>query len=92
MDIEKVLTLSTAHLTKATGDLMSDEPERLAMTIWNAEYGWFLYAGAANPLPDRYVIPDDLAACMALATREGCTWLRLDRDGDLVEELPEYEW
>jgi hypothetical protein len=95
MDIAKILTLSTAHVTSETcneylpfGNPLTAYPK--------GEYGWFIFAGE----PDAYHherkvegdVPADLMAALDLARQQGCDWLCLDRDGDETEELPTFDW
>ena len=92
MEITKMLTLSTAHITKDTAKLLEVEPntDEMQLCVYNkADFGWFIYVN--DFLEDRG-IPDDLYKCLELAKENDCNWLCLDCDGDVVDELEVYEW
>ena len=92
LEITKMLTLSTAHITEDTNRLLIIEPytDGMQLSVFTkADFGWFIYVN--DDLENRS-IPDDLKACLELAKENGCKWLCLDCDGDTVDELEEYEW
>jgi len=94
--IEKMLTLSTAHVTADTAAQLDDRLHQMLGTapficFQKDDYGWFVHVPAV-PDPRHEQIPPDLNACMAMARAEGCTWLMFDRDADPVEGLPTYDW
>lgn len=96
MEICKMITLSTIHITPDTAIRLEREVESLKMGIIlypKDEFGWFIYIPEYFPecFGDER-IPDDLKACMQLAKDNDCTWLCLDRDGEPYEGLPEYSW
>ena len=97
MDIERILTISTAHISSTTSELLSIEPETDTMGInvyCKADYGWFIYV--PNNLIEHYNggydIPEDLWSCMLFAYEKDCNWLGLDCDGDVVKDLKTYDW
>lgn len=78
--------LSTTH--------MRDEfsLDGLSTQVAEYEYGYFVYIGSPDTPVD---LPDWLQNIAEWAWREypeDCTWLRFDRDGDDIDELPEWEW
>ena len=97
LETPKMLVLSTAHIRRSTSDnfdlLTDDVPdifyEKKAPT---ADYGlgWFIPIGPE--IEWSHMVSDDLVAIRKLAEAQGCTWIMLDRDGDIIEELPTYEW
>ena len=92
MEITKMLTLSTAHITEDTNRLLANEPytDGMQLSVFTkADFGWFIYI---NDDFENRSIPDDLRACLELAKKNECKWLCLDCDGDVVDELEEYEW
>lgn len=89
LEIEKILTLSTAHIRESTAEAIDNE--RLPIIFFpKGEYGWFIYIGYSIFMSDQ--VPPDLFACMNLARQNGCVWLCLDRDGPLIDKNPKYEW
>ena len=87
LEIDRMLTLSTAHVTKGTAALL--DAGKVDLASYKTEYGWFIH------LPDflsEYDIPSDLKACAKFAKKHGCIWLHFDRDADTVDELSKYGW
>ena len=106
MEIAKMLTISTAHITKETADKLNYEYEDVTeedyyqnsfcfntgITIYLKDvFGWFICIPDATIL-DESAIPDDLRDCLSFALKNGCDWLCLDCDGETVDELPTFEW
>lgn len=98
LEIARMLTISTAHISKETADLLAGDVDFGIDVCWGAclsvynkgDYGWLVFADAANT--GHPGMPADLAACLRLAQENDCEWLCLDRDGDVVESLPVYDW
>lgn len=96
LEIDKMLTLSTAHITKETADLLEREVkyllDKIPLAIYNkAEFGWFIH------VPDEYylekeLVPNDLLECVNIAIKYNCKWLCLDCDGLIIPELKIYDW
>lgn len=95
MEISKMLTLSTAHITEQTAiglekATKSAEPD-LDLCVYTKEgYGFFIHI--PDDWQDGRNIPPDLRDCMELADSHNCKWLCLDRDGDVTEKLQVYVW
>lgn len=105
LEITKMLSLSTAHISKATSEKLKTEQDTNAMGLTLYEktgsgesYGWFLYLDATQPCGyskeavENGLIPKDLAACMALTNDTGCTILCLDCDAPIVPYLKQFDW
>lgn len=94
MDIAKVLTISTAHISEETAELLSIEPETdtMGLSVYcKSEYGWFIHV--PDDIRERgESIPKDLWSCMLVAYTHNCKWLCLDCDGHEMKELETYEW
>ena len=89
LEIYKMLTISTAHITGPTAELLE---ELDAPAVYNkSEHGWFIYL---NNLNDNVSIPEDLTQVIQFAKEKGIAILCLDCDADTVDDLPtyEYEW
>ena len=91
MEIDKMLTISSRHVSADTKDLLDqaaddNEEDPMSSVYEKQGYGWFV---ACNP--DNKEIwdncPADLVQCMKLARDNGCFWLCLDADGPRVETL-----
>lgn len=105
MDIAKMLTLSTVHVTKETSllldaylaapqDGVKPECDFDGLSIYpKGEYGWFFYIHDAFDDPEAAAkLPTDLIEVVKFARGWGCDWLCLDCDAGDVDELPSYEW
>ena len=93
LDITKVLTIASYHVTKETAEKLSDKKWTCChISIFDkGDYGWWIW------IPEDYWyynigVPKDLDACIKLAIKHGCTWLCLDCDAMEAEELPFYDW
>jgi hypothetical protein len=87
MPIEKLLVLSTTHLSPKTCN------EWLHSCPWAAfekgDYGWFVYVAEDTEGVD---VPLDLRSALHVARREGCEWVMFDCDASTIDELPTFEW
>ena len=93
LEIAKILTLSTAHIRPETAERLDNGLKGL-IPVYKYEYGWIIFSTAATYHEEDYAtLPEDLKACVSLAVKHGCDWLRLDCDGERYEGLlPLYEW
>ena len=104
LEISKMLTISMAHVSKETADLIKDEcntwcrPEFPACFV-KGEYGYFVHVPEDWLTEDEegvpicaYEVPDDLFYCMDLAYENRCNWLCLDYNGMIVEDLQVFDW
>jgi hypothetical protein len=80
--------ISTGHITEETYDYLITLPINTTKELVAPYlYGLFLYIGD-DYKSDR----PDLQALAAWAAQHDYMCVRLDRDGDRVDELPYYEW
>lgn len=89
-EISKMLTLSTAHITKATADALNDGLQ--IVTFNKGEYGWFWFLHLNAEPYSLEEISADLLTIVAHAQSLGCEWLCLDRAGPVNPNLPTWEW
>lgn len=93
------LTVSTAHVSDKTIELINQDQEGASMpelegfviyrkTLYNEIVGWFLYIDLNA---DASPWPEDLFAIAGLAKEHGADLVCLDRDGPIVEDLPFFE-
>lgn len=96
LEIAKMLTLSTAHITPETAKRLDKFVERGErsddldgiVAYGKADYGWFIFVGDAKTRG----LPADLKYLVNVAYNNDCLWLCLDRDGDTVDDLISYDW
>lgn len=90
MEISKMTTVSTGHISKETADLLENDNIYELIVYQKDEYGWFIFLSEKD---DYYVsIPDELLKLIKFAKDLGCSWLCLDRDGDILEYLEVFDW
>ena len=86
--IDKVLVLSTAHVSKETATWLdvAAATEMHSVTRRAGGYGWFLsvHANRWHKL--------DLVAVRRLAVSHGCEWILFDRDAPAIVDLPTWSW
>lgn len=94
MEVHKMLVLTTAHITEKTADFLQNvgSADITGFVSHPFVYGFVVHwwpeqAEELNP-----VLPKDLQACIRFAQKHGCDYLMLDSDGEVMPELPEYDW
>ena len=91
--ITKCMEISTTHITEDTANKLRDIDTRgnITLSIYDKEeFGWWVYID--NRMNRNESIPDDLWRCIQYAQENGCNWLCLDCDAEVVDELPSYDW
>lgn len=85
--VMEVVVISTKHVTEET---MRDPDERLNQNVGCAMPCSALVSVWA-PEDDEYY-PEDVRPIAKWGREHGFDWFRLDSDGDVIAELPTYEW
>ena len=92
-----MLVLSTSHITAETDEsfrLCTDDVPAIFYPKLSPHddepLGWII--PIETEIEWSHIVNDDLVAIRKLAEREGCTWIMLDRDANVIEELPIYDW
>lgn len=94
-EISKVLTLSTAHITEKTAELLDKEPDSnyLGLCVYpKSEYGYYIEIGEYLDQSLKNHIPEDLFIVLAFANSMDCSILCLDCDAVECPFLPTYDW
>lgn len=85
VEIRQVLVLSLSHITESTWLHFKAWP-----LIANYEDGCYFYVGET---PEQNTeAPDDLKAVLLFAKQHGCTEVKLDKDAQIISELPWFDW
>lgn len=92
-EIDRMLTLSTAHISPETVKKLRNNPEtdELCMTVYpKAGFGWYVYFSG---LPQSTIarLPEDLKVCITAAQNMDCAVLCFDCDASPLAYLPVYE-
>jgi hypothetical protein len=78
--------ISTVHITEeADAYLRKSNTGDLKNAVASWEGGYFVYIGGCEQ-------HEGLSAVFDWALKNDYDWIRLDRDGDIVPELPQYKW
>lgn len=93
------IDLSTGHLTEEVSNQIdnigTNTPAwRDRLSIMPREYGWFVRVpDLTNMSRETYdEFPPCLRDCFDQATKIGANWILFDRDEEVVDSLPVYEW
>lgn len=103
LEIGRMLTLSTGHISKKTADLLNEVAEAytelsLPVVYTKGEYGYMVHINEEHSgewTEDKELIadtPSDLYECMRLAIANDCDWLVFDRDAGIVKGLQVFDW
>ncbi|MFE7817731.1 hypothetical protein ACFU1R_05955 [Priestia megaterium] len=97
MEINQMLSLSTAHVTKDASEWLDGQAKLTKdnkmdlITYPKGGYGWFI------PLYDEMfdegkIIPDSVLFIIGYAMGKGCQWIMFDHEIEPIDELPKYVW
>ena len=98
MAIQKLLELSTKHLSQRTKDQLIDydfanvQAHSGDVCPFHAAahcHGWMFWVPDESDLQDMY--PNDLLQVLLYAKRLGCEWVNFDHDTEILAELPVYD-
>jgi hypothetical protein len=92
MHIERMLVLSTGHVSKEVNDILEGDWKALA---WGPEFvrdeGWVFRVVDDDIIRDTDP-PQCIRDAMSFARGAGCEWVMFDCDGDRVEILRWHDW
>ena len=88
MSIEKMLTLSTAHITPADDEWLREEGT-VGQDMCD---GWLIPVCPVDYHKDRIDLPKNLDRLVYYAHGLGCEWIMLGNWEDPTDELPQFEW
>ena len=88
MNIQNIIDISTAHIPEHTAKALTYKSiTELVYESWS-DYGWVIWVGADYADEEHKELNDIIKYCQ----RHGIDYLKLDCDGDTVEEFPTFEW
>ena len=93
-EIERTLVLSTGHITSQDDEMLT-KGELPSPSVDPFSFGYRIYIGTeTDPYQECAAsgLSAALAALMVLAREQRCTWLKLDADGPLRDDLPKFDW
>jgi hypothetical protein len=100
------LDLSTGNLTEQTCNewlpMVMNTTSSNVIAYPKGEYGYFVHVSedldeleddpSASTEYDFKDVPADLLGVLVYARAHGCQWVQFDRDGDVNEDLPHFDW
>lgn len=92
MEITKMLTLSTVHISKETAEMLDCIEGRydVPLIVFNKDdCGWFIHVSDGF---EEENMSHDLKKCLLFAKDLGCKWLCLDCDGEVLDYLEKFDW
>lgn len=98
MEITKMLTISTAHISEDTAKLLDKDQgtDCLGLSVYRkGRHGWFINVSAdVVQYIDtcENIIPEELEKLIKFAVNLGCGMLCLDCDGEILSYFEVYLW
>jgi hypothetical protein len=98
--VRQILDISTAHVSERTARILDEIVADDALlglrpgviVHGKGEHGWLVYVPSEPSQESTPDFPEDLRTCMEHARALDCDWVMFDRDGVVIDALPEYEW
>jgi hypothetical protein len=90
MSIEKMMCLSTAHITPDIAKQLDHMGYDDTIIYPHGEHGWLFVV--PEEIAERGALPKELADCLDHAVRNGCHWLLIDQDAEIIDGLSTYDW
>ncbi len=98
MQIEKMIVISTGHLTEKVAEILDeaamDAPPYCELEwapAFTRDHGWLFHVPKLEDMLETDP-PECLRNIFAFARAAGCDWVMLDSDGERVEGMPWHEW
>jgi len=90
LEIIKILVISTCHISKQDSGVLTQQSNPLLADSFY--YGWYVFIPDEGEDEEHLKLVPSLRPVFELARKNDCKYIRLDQDGDEVEELPRYDW
>jgi len=99
-EIQKYLIVSTSHISKMDSEGVDwewsndniDEHHIRKLIVYKFEYGWVVWIDPKLALPDYKGYSQAFKHLIKLAKKNGCQYLKIDRDGPEYEDLSLFDW
>lgn len=91
--IETMLVLSTAHITREASDYLDNvlaSDTRDLVLYPHSDYGWLILAPRENDYEPK-TPHEELNAVLEFAKNLGVSWVLLDADGEILNNLPVFQ-
>ena len=94
LEIQKVLVVSTAHITYADNIDLSHNP--CGLIIDKTDYSFLIYVGKESicdyDQSKNEKISNELRKLIQLAQDNNCDYLKIDRDGPIYSNIKTFDW
>ncbi|WP_050614422.1 DUF5983 family protein [Bacillus testis] len=99
--VEKILTLSRVHIQKGTGEWLDQQANLtkgndVDFPVFKKEDdGWFIPVKerlVTEELKEKHKVPVEFFDVLNYAVTHKCTWILIDHEGDIIEDLTQYNW
>ena len=87
-EIGTFMVFSTRHISQEDAEQLTQDPGRFAAD----EYQFWVWTGYVDEDPYGPRLSPTVRNLLTIAKAEGCTYIRLDGDGPVYEDLPQFEW
>ena len=103
-EIVNMLVLSTAHISLETSQWLTEDAAKNLASItdpggplgvlnsMSGSYGWITSAPGDDKYREELVVPSDLKKVLDFAAAMGCGYVYFDRDGEVIDDLPKFDW
>ena len=93
-EIYKIICLSTAHIPPETSKSID---ENLSRGVWSStisafDYGWFVTVPKEEKDCWSTKYPYGMQNVLRYANKHDCSYILLDRDGPVEDDLAIYDW
>lgn len=95
MEISRMITMSTGHISEETSKILEDTSNTLPIGVYDKTgFGWFIYLPTDKTEDSKILkdLPKDLAMIFMFSRHNDFDIVCLDCDGSDIDELPVYDW
>lgn len=89
--VESMLVVSTAHMTEEEGRAVTSG-DHWAKPTFARDEGFMFHRDSLSQEGDSITLSAGFFGCIKRAHDLGCDWIMFDCDGDVIEDIPSYEW
>jgi hypothetical protein len=91
LEIQKYLVVSTAHITEEENEYLRDEVYS-QLSVYTTDYGHSIFVPHENLKKFEGIVGKNVLSLLKIAYKNGCCYLKLDRDGFVYDDLPKFDW
>jgi hypothetical protein len=91
LEIQKYLVVSTVHITEEEDEYLHDDVYS-QLSVYTTDYGHSIFVPHENLKEFEGMVGKNVLSLLKIAKKNGCCYLKLDRDGFIYEDLPQFDW